>query len=117
MKFIHAVVYDVTEYENLREHKVNLWNWDELTEGDYIIHCLYDVNNEQVLIHEDNIHQPVEIMIENFLNGVKYANSTNEKIIVKKGGIIVKKSKSPYDSKAVISPLRQLAKCMHWEDK
>ena len=77
MKFIHAVIYDKTEYDNLREYGVDFENWDDITEGDYIVHCLYDVENEKVLIHKDNTHQPVEIMIKNFLDGIEYANAIN----------------------------------------
>ena len=36
-----------------------------------------------VLIHEDNCHAPVETMIENFLDGIEYANSINV------GGIMI----------------------------
>ena len=108
MKFIHAVVYDKTEYDNLREYGVDFESWDDLTEGDYIVHCLYDVENEQILIHEDNTHQPVEAMIENFLDGIKYANSTNvgglmipnEEIEVAKAYIVVDNGLS-YSSDAV----------------
>ena len=77
MKFIHAVIYDTTEYNELREYGVDFENWDDFTEGDYIVHCLYSVDNEEIIIHEDNTHQPVETMIENFLDGVIYAKSTN----------------------------------------
>ena len=77
MKFIHAVVFDKSEYDELKEYGVDFENWDDITEGDYIVHCLYDVENEKVLIHEDNTHQPVETMIENFLDGIEYANAIN----------------------------------------
>lgn len=77
MKFIHAVVFDKTEYDELYEYGVDFENWDDITAGDYIVHCLYDVENEKILIHEDNTHQPVETMIENFLDGIEYANAIN----------------------------------------
>ena len=109
MKFIHAVVFDKTEYDNLREYGVDFENWDDITEGDYIVHCLYDVENEKVLVHEDNIHQPVETIIENFLEGIEYGNSTNvggvmipnEINKVQKAYIVVNSDQSPYSSEAV----------------
>ena len=77
MKFIHAVIFDVNEYNELKEYGVDFENWDDFCDGDYIVHCLYSVDNEQVIIHEDNTHQPVETMIENFLDGVEYANAVD----------------------------------------
>ena len=74
MKFIHAVIFDVDEFNN---GFYNTEDWGDLCDGDYVVHCLYSVDNEQVLIHEDNTHQPVETMIENFLEGVEYANAIN----------------------------------------
>jgi hypothetical protein len=120
MKFIHAVVFDKDEFENGHYDPTN---WDDLCDGDYIVHCLYDVDNERIIIHDDNTHKPVEAMIENFLDGIEYANSTNvggimipnEKIIVKKAGVVVNEGKSPYDSKAVIPHLGLLAKAIDWE--
>ena len=83
MKFIHAVIYDKSEYDELKEYGVDFENWDDITEGDYIVHCLYDVDNETILFHEDNTHKPVEAMIENFLDGIEYGNSINV------GGIMI----------------------------
>ena len=74
MKFIHAVIFDVDEFNN---GNYNTEDWDDLCDGDYGVHCLYSVENEKVLIHEDNTHQPVETMIENFLDGVEYANAVD----------------------------------------
>lgn len=109
MKFIHAIVFDKTEYDNLREYGVDFENWDDITEGDYIVHCLYDVENEKVLVHEDNTHQPVETIIESFLEGIEYGNSTdvgglmipNEINKVQKAYIVVNSDQSPYSSEAV----------------
>jgi hypothetical protein len=80
MKFIHAVVYTQDE---MKYGDYDTGSWDDLCDGDYVVHCLYDVDNETILIHEDNTHKPVETMIENFLDGIEYANSTNV------GGIMI----------------------------
>ena len=80
MKFIHAVIFDVDEFNN---GNYNTEDWGDLCDGDYVVHCLYDVENEMVLIHEDNCHAPVETMIENFLDGIEYANAINV------GGIMI----------------------------
>ena len=109
MKFIHAVVFDKTEYENLREYGVDFESWGEITDGDYIVHCLYDVENEKILVQEDNTHQPVETIIETFLKGIEYGNSINvggimipnEANEVTKAYIIVNKDQSSYSSDAV----------------
>ena len=78
MKFIHAIIMDTDEFNTLEEH-----TWDYMASGDYIVHCLYDVDNEHIIIHEDNCHAPVETMIENFLDGIEYANAINV------GGIMI----------------------------
>ena len=104
MKFIHTVIFDKDEFEN---GNYNTEDWGDLCDGDYVVHCLYDVENETILIHEDNTHQPVETMIENFLNGIEYANSTNvggmiipnEEVEVQKAYIIVDNGLS-YDLEA-----------------
>lgn len=107
MKFIHAIIFDVNEYNELKEYGIDFENWDDIADGDYIVHCLYSVDNEQVLIHEDNTHAPVETMIECFLDGIEYANSTdvggimisNEEIEVTKAYIVVDNGLS-YDQEA-----------------
>lgn len=77
MKFIHAVIFDVDEYNELKEYGIDFENWDDITQGDYIVHCFYDVDNEHIIIHEDNTHKPVETIIETFLEGVRYRDAVN----------------------------------------
>ena len=74
MKFIHAVVFDVDEFNN---GHYNTNDWSDLCDGDYVVHCLYDVDNERIVIHEDNCHAPVETMIDTFLEGVRYRDTVN----------------------------------------
>jgi hypothetical protein len=83
MKFIHAVVFDVDEFNN---GNYNTEDWGDLCDGDYVVHCLYDVDNETILVHEDNTHKPVETIIETFLEGVKYRDAVNV------GGLMVDNS-------------------------
>ena len=80
MRFIHAVVFNKDEFEN---GFYDTGNWGDLTDGDYVVHCLYCVDNQDIIILEDNTHQPVEAMIESFLDGVRYAGSINV------GGLII----------------------------
>jgi hypothetical protein len=86
MKFIHAVIFDVDEFNN---GNYNTEDWGDLCDGDYVVHCLYSIDNEEILIHEDNTHQPVETMIENFLQGVEFCGHdaivTNAYIVVDVG--------------------------------
>jgi hypothetical protein len=72
MKFIHAVVFGKDEFE---QSNYNTQYWGDLTDGDYVVHCLYNVDNEQIIILEDNCHMPVEDMIESFIEGVEYAGA------------------------------------------
>lgn len=83
MKFIHAVIFDVDEFNN---GNYDTSNWSDLTNGDYVVHCLYNVDNEEIIVLEDNIHQSVEVLIAAFIDGVIYANSTNV------GGLMVQTS-------------------------
>lgn len=80
MKFIHAVIFDVDEFNN---GNYNTEDWGDLCDGDYVVHCLYSVDNEEVIVLEDNCHAPVENIIDNFIDGVIYAKSTNV------GGIMI----------------------------
>jgi hypothetical protein len=86
MKFIHAIIFDVNEYNELKEYGIDFENWDDIADGDYIVHCLYDVDNEHIIIHEDNTHAPVETIIETFLEGVRYRDAVNV------GGLMVDNS-------------------------
>ena len=105
MKFIHAVVYTQDE---MKYGDYDTGSWDNLNNGDYIVHCLYSVDNEQVIILEDNCHAPVENMIESFLDGVIFANSTNvggimipnEEVEIAKALVVVDNGLS-YNKKAV----------------
>ena len=47
MKFIHAVIFDVDEFNS---GNYNTEEWSDLCNGDYVVHCLYSVDNEQVII-------------------------------------------------------------------
>ena len=93
MKFIHAVIFDVDEFNN---SNYNTEDWGDLCDGDYVVHCLYSIDNEEILIHEDNTHQPVEAMIENFLQGVEFCGHD---AIVTKAYIVVDNGLS-YDEEA-----------------
>jgi hypothetical protein len=74
MKFIHAIVLTNTQ---VRNEYYDLGDWDDLNNGDYVVHCLYSVDNEDVVILDDNTHEPVETMIDMFLEGYDYANAIN----------------------------------------
>ena len=104
MKFIHAIVFNKDEFENCN---YDTGNWDDLCDGDYVVHCLYSVDEEEILIHEDNTHAHVEQMIDSYLDGVAFAHSTNvgglrvlnEDMDVIKAFVIV--DGCPYDEKVV----------------
>ena len=92
MKFIHAVVMDTDEFNALEEH-----TWDYLSDGDYIVHCLYAVDSEDIIIFEDNTRAPVELMIASFLDGVRFVY---DEVKVTKAYIVVDNGLS-YNAEAV----------------
>ena len=94
MKFIHAVVFDVDEFNN---SNYNTEDWGDLCDGDYVVHCLYCVDTEDVIILEDNCHASVENMIDSFIDGVNYMCDC---AIVTKAYIVVDNGLS-YDKEAV----------------
>ena len=77
MKFVHAVIFDKDEYKYLCELGVDFKSWESFTDGDYVVHCLYAVEDQQIIFHEDNTHAPIETMIGSFFTGYVFANSTN----------------------------------------
>jgi len=83
MKFIHAVVFDNTEFAR---SNYDITDWSDLTSEDYTVHCLYSENYEKIIYLEDNIHAPIEKQIESFLEGVKFIG---EPVSVTKAFIIV----------------------------
>ena len=83
MKFIHAVVFENTEFGY---GKYDVTNWSDLTNADYTVHCLYSEDREKIIYLEDNIHAPIEKQIESFLEGVAY---TDESVSVTKAFIVI----------------------------
>ena len=94
MKFIHAVIFDVDEFNN---GHYNTEDWGDLCDGDYVVHCLYCADTEDVIILEDNCHASVENMIDSFIDGVRYMCDC---AIVTKAYIVVDNGLS-YDKEAV----------------
>ena len=93
MKFIHAVIFDVDEFNN---GNYNTEDWGDLCDGDYIVHCLFCETTEDIIMLEDNTHAPVEQMISSFLDGVRYVY---DEVEVKKAFIVVDNGLS-YDREA-----------------
>lgn len=74
--FIHAIVFTEDEYEYYKDEKY----FRDCADGDYIVHCLINVNEKQVVLRDDNTHQPIEQMIDNFLYGFNYHNDKPYKV-------------------------------------
>ena len=112
MKFIHAVVLTEEEMEN---GHYDTGDWGDLTDGDYVVHCLYSVDNEQIIFLEDNGHQPIVTIIESFLDGVRYAGSMDcggllidcSEIKVTKAFVVVDNDKQKYTGIGVKEKLTQ----------
>lgn len=66
--FIHAIIFDEREWINFGK---DIHSFEDASDGDYVVHMLYDLDNEEVIIHEDNTHAPVGTMIEYYLAGVQ----------------------------------------------
>ena len=94
MKFIHAVVFDVDEFNN---GNYNTEDWGDLCDGDYVVHCLYDCDKQTVLMLEDDTHNPVCTAISSFYAGIEYCGYEVE---VTKAYIVVDNGLS-YDKEAV----------------
>lgn len=94
MEFIHAVVFSVNEF-NIGNYNTD--DWDDLCNGDYVVHGLFCKDNENLILLEDNTHAPVEQIISSFLDGVRFVH---DEVIVKKAFIVVDNGLS-YDKEAV----------------
>ena len=95
MKFIHAVIFDNDE---MKYNDYDTGSWDDLCDGDYVVHCLYCVDTNEMIIHDDNTHEPVEAMIDSFIKGVNYMCDC---AIVEKALVVVDNGFA-YNSNAVI---------------
>jgi hypothetical protein len=68
MKFIHAIV--LTE-EEIKSGYYDTGNWFDLSDGDYVVHALYDCELGAVAMINDNTHTDIEGHIDSFLSGFK----------------------------------------------
>ena len=66
--FTHAIIFNEREWADFGK---DIHSFDDACDGDYVVHMLYDLDSETVIIHEDNTHAPVETMIEYYLTGVR----------------------------------------------
>ena len=95
MKFIHAVVLNYDEYVN---GNYDPTNWDDLCCGDYVVHALYSVDNEEVIKLNDNCHSSIESDIEAFLRGVKFCGHD---VIVERACVLMYRDEDAYNEYAV----------------
>lgn len=90
-KFVWVLLVDRNEWNEVDE-KVQCW--DEFAQRDYAYHALYDLDcKETPILMDDNIHEPIETMIEYFLEGYVYA--TGEHIKVDTGVMIWNQRDNP----------------------
>lgn len=96
-KFITGIVLDETEYiDAIAEAGNENPYYEFLASGDYIVHTLIDItdeNNPIVITTNDNIHSAIETEIEGFLKGIAYSGI--EYSILKKAVFVTKGS--PYN--------------------
>ena len=86
MKFIHVVVFDKDEYENIIAHGDDLTDWGIVCDGDYVVHALYDCEKKAVIMLEDDTHNPVCAQISSFYSGIKYCGY---EVDITKGYVVV----------------------------
>ena len=94
MKFIHEVIFDTDEFNN---GNYNTSDWGDLTDGDYVVHCLYNCAAERTVLLNDNVHAPIEDAIYCYIQG---ARSTGAEIEVTKAYIVVDVGLN-YDKEAI----------------
>lgn len=68
MKFIHAVVFQKDDFEG---GHYDISDWGDLTDGDYVVHALYDCENQEVVMVDDNVHSRIETEIEAYFKGIE----------------------------------------------
>lgn len=93
MKFIHAIV--LTE-EEIKSGYYDTGDWSDLSDGDYIVHALYDCELGAVAMINDNTHTDIEGHIDSFLSGFKWAGKEVE---VSKALVVV--NGDPYSANSV----------------
>lgn len=89
--FIHAVVFNNDEF---LAADYDTGDWRDLTSADYTVHCLYNLDTEQVIILNDNCHTEIEDWIEAFLEGVTF---TGYEVSVNKAVVLVGNDEDTYD--------------------
>lgn len=87
MKFIHAVVLNYDEYVN---GDYDPTNWNDLC--DYVVHALYSVDNEEVIMLNDNCN------IEAFLEGIEFCGRD---AIVDRTCVLMYRDEDAYNEYAV----------------
>lgn len=78
--FMVGVVFSEEDYESIKEdyEKENMSCpiYDYFAYGDYVDFVLFDITDEKnpkTLITGDNTHEPIEAIIDSFLEGCRYA--------------------------------------------
>ena len=69
INLIHAIVFTEEEYEYYKDEKY----FCDCACGDYIVHCLVDVDKKHCITRNDNIHSDIESEIRSFVDGLEYA--------------------------------------------
>lgn len=99
MKFIHAIVFTPDEISN----EILPTDWDEICSGDYIVHALYSVDQDRIIMLDDNCHSSIEADIDSFFSGIYFA--TKQEPQVTKCYVV---ADDPYSSTQVAEKLRNL---------
>ena len=73
---IHGIV--LVEEDGYTEDDIQITFFEDLCWGDYITHRLVDRKDNSAIFDCDNVHQPIETMINSFIEGLVYGGNSVE---------------------------------------
>lgn len=68
INLIHAIVFTEEKYKDYKDEKY----FCDCANGDYIVHCLVDVDQKYCITRNDNTHSDIESEIRSFIDGLEY---------------------------------------------
>lgn len=73
---IHGII--LTKEDGYTEDDIQITFFEDLCWGDYITHRLVDRKDNSVIFENDNVHQPIETIIDSFIVGLVYGGNSVE---------------------------------------
>ena len=79
--FIHAIIFTTEEWESFGNDIPT--DWCDADYADYVVHMLYDLNNETIVYYSDNTHEPINTQVDSYFEGIEscgFSVSVDEQI-------------------------------------